>query len=150
METLHRPSKTKLSAKTQTSKITRILLIDPAKNSALESALSAQGHAPLHCLSVQQAWNLVYPLRPDLIIVHLCGPGNAALSDLQECRALARGVPIILAISTPLSPSLAKLLEHEAAPVLPISSTPEALRESLHNLETAPGSAMFFRRAATV
>jgi DNA-binding NtrC family response regulator len=147
METLHRPSKSKLGAKAQKNIAKRILLIDPEENSALASALSAQGHAPLHCPSVQQAWNLVYPLRPDLIIVRLRDSNSAALSDLQECHVLARGAPIVLAISTPLSPFLAKLLEHETAPVLPVSSTPEALRESLHNLETAPESAALFGAA---
>jgi DNA-binding NtrC family response regulator len=142
METLLRPSNTKHAAKAQRNIMKRILLIDPEKNSALSSALSAEGHAPLHCASVQQAWSLVYALRPDLIIIRLRDSNSAAaLSDLQECHVLARGAPIVLAISTPLSPSLAKLLEHEAAPILPVSSTPEALRESLHNLEAAPGGA---------
>jgi DNA-binding NtrC family response regulator len=138
MDNPHIANKRKPSDRTLVNEINRILLINPDKSSAVSKALAEQGYDVVHCASVQKAWNLVYPQRPDLIFLRLHNPDRAALSDLQECHALARGVPVILAISAPLNPSLAKTLQHEAAGVFLVSSNPEILRESLHDLAVSP------------
>lgn len=98
MESLDMRIKKALTEKTQTNEIKKILLIDKNKASPLSTALQQEGYHLIHCDSVQKAWDLIYPQRPHLIVLHLYDFNNGAgLSDLQECQALAEGVPIILA-----------------------------------------------------
>ena len=81
-----------LTEKTQTNEIKKILLIDKNKASPLSTALQQEGYHLIHCDSVQKAWDLIYPHRPHLIVLHLYDFNNGAgLSDLQECQALAEG-----------------------------------------------------------
>jgi DNA-binding response OmpR family regulator len=136
METLHAPTKDELGEKTQTNRIKKILLIDKDNDCALSTALAEEGHDVVHCDSVHEAWNLVYPYRPHLIILRLYNADGSALSDIRECRALAEGVPIVLAItSAQISPALLKTLQHGAETVLAVSSTLESVRKALHGLE---------------
>ena len=137
METLQIHIKKKLTEKTKASAIKKILLIGQDKDSVLSAALAREGYNLVHCDSVQKAWSLVYPYRPHLIILHLYNSTGAGLSDLQECRALAQGVPIILAISAQLKPALIKAMQHGASAVLATSSTPESVTEVLHHLEAS-------------
>jgi DNA-binding NtrC family response regulator len=137
METLHRQIKKTLTEKTKASAIKKILLIGEDKDSALSAALAREGYDLVHCDSVQKAWSLVYPHRPHLMILHLHDSNGAALSDLQECWALAEGVPIIFATSARVKRALIKAIQHGAATVLAASSTPESVREVLHHLETS-------------
>jgi DNA-binding NtrC family response regulator len=137
METLHIAIEKASTKKTRASKFKKILLIDEDRDSVLSDALTREGYDLVHCDSVQQAWSFVYPHRPQLIILHLYNSNGAGLSDLQECRALAEGVPIILAISAQVKPTLIKAMQHGAAAVLAASSTPESVREVLHYLETS-------------
>jgi DNA-binding NtrC family response regulator len=126
-----------LTKKTKASAIKRILLINEDKDRVLSAALAQEGYDLVHCDSVQKAWRLVYPHRPHLIILHLYNSTGAGLSDLYECRALAEGVPIILAISGPVEPALIKAMQHGALTVLVSPSTPERVREALHHLEVS-------------
>jgi DNA-binding NtrC family response regulator len=137
METLHLQIKKTLTEKEQASEIKKILLIDKDKDSALSAALAREGYDLVRCDSVQKAWNLVYLHRPHLIILHQYKSNGARPSDLQECRVLAEGVPIILAISAPVKRDLTKATQHGAAPVLIALSTPESVREVLHHLEAS-------------
>jgi DNA-binding response OmpR family regulator len=131
---MHGSLKRNLNEKIRTEKVKKILLIDVNRSSALANALAEQGHDLLHCDSVQRAWKFTYPHRPDIIILHLRDSNRAALSDLQECRALAKGVPIIAAMAANLNRALIKPLQHGAAAVLATPPTPESLRESLHGV----------------
>ena len=136
METLHTPIKNELAEKTQRNQIKKILLIDEDKDCALSTTLAKEGYDVVHCDSVHEAWNLVYPHRPHLIILRLHSANGSALSDFQECRALAEGVPIVLAItSAQTSRALLKTLQHGAETVLTASSTLESVRKALHGLE---------------
>ncbi len=93
MEPLHMRIKKALPEKTQTNEIKKILLIDKNKASPLSTALQQEGYHLIHCDSVQKAWDIIYPHRPHLIVLHLYDFNNGAgLSDLQECQALAEGV----------------------------------------------------------
>jgi DNA-binding NtrC family response regulator len=103
---------------TPRNKIKKILLIDDCKVSALSAALLKEGYHVLHCESVKQAWGCIYPHPPHLIVVRLDNLNGAALADLQECWALAEGVPIILATSAQLDPTVMKAVQHRAAGVL--------------------------------
>jgi DNA-binding NtrC family response regulator len=129
MESLHMRIKKALTEKTQTNEIKKILLIDKNKASPLSTALQQDGYHLIHCDSVQKAWDLIYPHRPHLIVLHLYDFNNGAgLSDLQECQALAEGVPIILAGPAKINQVLSKTT-HRAAVVFAPSSTPEALQK---------------------
>jgi DNA-binding response OmpR family regulator len=135
METIHIENKKKLTEKTLTDEIKKILLIDHNKDSALSAALAQEGYDVIHCDTVQKAWCLVYPQRPDLIIIHLDNLDGAGFADFQECRALAEGVPIILATSAEVNRTLMKVLQHRAAAILDLPLMPETIRETLHYLE---------------
>jgi Response regulator containing CheY-like receiver, AAA-type ATPase, and DNA-binding domains len=138
MEPLHMRIKKALTEKTQTNEIKKILLIDKNKASPLSTALQQEGYHLIHCDSVQKAWDLIYPHRPHLIVLHLYDFNNGAgLSDLQECQALAEGVPIILAAPARVNQILSKTTQHRAAVVLAPSSTPESVTKMLHHLEAS-------------
>jgi DNA-binding NtrC family response regulator len=134
METLHIGIETKVTEETQAHEIKKILVIDNDKDSALSTGLTQEKYHVVHCDSVQKAWGLVYPHRPHLIILRLYNSNGAALAELQECRALAEGVPIVVAVSGHLNPTLVKALQHGAAAVLPALSTPESIRGALRGL----------------
>ncbi|MEK7850653.1 MAG: hypothetical protein AAB275_02115 [Deltaproteobacteria bacterium] len=96
--------------------VKRILLFDEERDSPILIFLQQEGYEVIACESPQKAWGLVYPLRPHVIIVHLPNPSRKDAALLQECRALADGVPVLLAASFPgLDPVLAELKELVAA-----------------------------------
>ena len=131
METLHTPINT-LVEKTQTSEINKILLID--RDSALSTVLTQEGYDVVRCDSVQKAWNSVYPRRPHLIILNVYNSNGAALSDVQECRALAEGVPILV-VTTHISQALTRAMEHGPGAV--VASTPESIRKAVYDLKAS-------------
>jgi DNA-binding NtrC family response regulator len=137
METLHIQTKKTLTKKTQASEIKKILLIDRDKDSALSATLAQEGYDLVLCDSVQEAWSLIYPYRPHLIILHRHKSNGAGLSDLRECRALAEGVPIVLAVSAQVNRALIKAMQHGGSSVLATSSTAESVREVLHHLQAS-------------
>src|SRR5262245_14921269 len=135
MQTMHIENKKKLTEKTLTDEIKKILLIDHNKDGALSTALAQEGYDVIHCDAVQKAWCLVYPQRPDLNIIHLDNLDGAGLADFQECTALAEGVSIILATSAHLNETVMKVLQHRAAAILDLPLMPATVRETLHDLE---------------
>jgi len=135
MRTIHIENKKKLTDKAPTDQIKKILLIDRNKGSALSAALAQQGYDVTQCDDVKKAWCLVYPQRPHLIVIHLDNLDGAGLADFQECRALAEGVPIILATCAQVNQTLAKVLQHRAAAILDLPLMPATIRETLHDLE---------------
>ena len=138
MQTMHIENLRQFTEKAQPNKIRQILLIDGNKDSALSATLAQEGYDVIHCDAVQKAWSLVYPQRPHLIIIHLDDVDGAGLADLQECKALAEGVPIILATSAQVNDTHMKVLQHRAAAILDLPSMPETIREALHDLELPP------------
>ena len=78
MEPLHMRIKKALTEKTQTNEIKKILLIDKNKASPLSTALQQEGYHLIHCDSVQKAWDLIYPHRSHLIVLHLYDFNNGA------------------------------------------------------------------------
>jgi len=131
-------NKKKLSEKVPTDQTRKILLIDHNKSSALSAALAQQGYDVIHCNAVQKAWCLVYPQRPHLIVIHLNHLDGAGLADFQECRALAEGVPIILATSAQVDETIMKALQHGAAAILDLPLIPANIRETLRDLVDCP------------
>jgi DNA-binding response OmpR family regulator len=90
METQHIQIKKIITETTGARKLKKILLIDEDKDSALSATLEQKGYDLIHCDSVQKAWGLVYPHRPQLIVLHLYDTNRLGLSNLQECRALEK------------------------------------------------------------
>ena len=138
MQTMHMENKKKLSEKVPTDQTRKILLIDHNKSSALSAALAQEGYDVIHCNAVQKAWCLVYPQRPHLIVIHLNHLDGAGLADFQECRALAEGVPIILATSAQVDETIMKALQHGAAAILDLPLMPANIRETLRDLVYCP------------
>ena len=112
-----------------TNEIKKILLIDDSKDAGVFGALAKARYDVIHCDSVRKAWGLVYPHPPHLIIIHMDDPNRKGLADLHECRALAKGVPIILATSAQLDPALTKTLRHWGAGIFSLPSAPKAKRK---------------------
>jgi hypothetical protein len=119
--------------KTLVSKTKKILLIGEAKNDAFLNG--QQGYHVFHCDSVVQAWDLVYRYRPHLIILNLDKSDRSALSDCQECRALAGGVPIIVAAPAHLTRPLMRVLEHRVLAVIAASSLSQRVGRALQELK---------------
>src|SRR5712691_5077916 len=76
----------------------KILLINGKSETSLLVSLEQEGYDVTVCESPQRAWGFVYPIRPHFIILHLEQPSSKDIYGLQECRALADGVPLIIAI----------------------------------------------------
>src|SRR5262245_35729549 len=135
MRTMRIENKKTFAEKTTTDQIKKILLIDHNKGSALSAVLAHEGYDIIQCDTVKKAWCLVYPQRPHLIVIHLDHLDGAGLADFQECRALAEGVPIILATSAQVNETLMKVLQHRPAAILDLPLIPATIRETLHDLE---------------
>lgn len=113
----------------------RILLIDHKPNIPLSTALQEEGYEVIACESPQLAWGLVFPFRPHCIIVHLHRPSSRDMAALQECHALAEGVPIIVAASVPGNEAVMKALEERNTSFLPLPVRPGTIRKTLDGLE---------------
>jgi DNA-binding NtrC family response regulator len=140
MEILHSDITKSLNETPRIKEIKKILLIDSEITSVLATALEREGHHVVHCECVQDAWNFVYPHRPHLIILSLRTADRTALADLRECRALARGVPIVLAASPDTRPALLNALPRGGVTVVPHSRTLELARAILHNPQRSMAS----------
>jgi DNA-binding NtrC family response regulator len=128
MESLATQVKKTLGKMSRPGEIRRILLIDKEPNSRLASQLALDGRYRVHCASVQDAWNFVYPYPPHVIVLHVYTAGTAALADFQECRALAGGVPIVLAISAAATQDFIRSARHGSTLVL--AAAPSASKDS--------------------
>ena len=76
----------------------------------LLAGLEQEGCDVTVCESPQKAWGFVYPIRPDVIILQLQHLSSKDIYALQECLALADGVPVILATGASRSEALTKEL----------------------------------------
>lgn len=112
-------------------------MIDDNPDIALSTALQQEGYEVATCESPQKAWDLVYPFRPHAIIVHLHRPSARDVAILQECRALAEGVPVIVATSVPGYETIVKALEEGATAFLFLPIKPLAIRKVLDGLGTS-------------
>jgi DNA-binding NtrC family response regulator len=126
----------KVTMSSGASDIQKVLLIGNDKNRdiALLVGLTGGGYHVVYCDSVKKAWPLVYPHRPDVIILRLGNADASGLADLQECRALAEGVPIVVTIGGQVSPNVMPALQHGAAVVVPEVATPDSIRRAFEGL----------------
>jgi DNA-binding NtrC family response regulator len=135
MQTINLETKRKLIKKARLRDVKQILLIDDEKNSILSTAFAQEGYDVIQCDSVRKAWCLVCPHRPHLIILYLDSSKSTALADLQECLALAEGVPTILVTSAPASETLMKNPRYRPSAFLTLPLAPRTIRKMVSDLE---------------
>ena len=115
----------------------KILLIDGKSETSLLAALEQEGCEVTVCESPQKAWGFVYPIPPDVIILHLQHLSNKDIYALQECLALADGVPVIVASGASRSEAFTNELRRVVPRFLSLPLKPNAVREILDDLESS-------------
>jgi len=113
-----------------------LLLIDGKSETSLLAALEQEGCDITVCDSPQKAWGFVYPIRPDVIILHLQHLSSKDIYALQECLALADGVPVIIATGASRLEAFTEKLGRVVLRFLSLPLKPNAVREVLHGLES--------------
>jgi len=114
----------------------KLLLIDGKSETSLLAALEQEGCDISVCDSPQKAWGFVYPIRPDVIILHLQHLSSKDIYALQECLALADGVPVIIATGASRIEAFTQELKRVVPLFLSLPLKPDAVREVLHGLES--------------
>jgi DNA-binding NtrC family response regulator len=114
----------------------KILLIDGKSETSLLAVLEQEGCDITVCDSPQKAWGFVYPIRPDVIILHLQHLSSKDIFALQECLALADGVPVIIATGASRIEAFTKELKRVVPRFLSLPLKPDAVREVLHGLQS--------------
>ena len=113
-----------------------ILLITGRPDSSLLVGLEEEGCHVTVCESPQKAWGFVHPTRPDLIILHLRHLSSKDIYALQECLALADGVPVIVATAASRSEAFTKELRRVVPRFLSLPLMPNAVREVFNGIES--------------
>ena len=113
-----------------------ILLINGKSDTSLLAGLERDGYEVTVCESPQKAWGFVYPIRPDLIILHLPHLSNKDIYALQECLALADGVPVIIATGASRIEAFTEKLGRVVPRFISLPLQPDAVREVLRGLES--------------
>ena len=114
----------------------KILLIDGKSETSLLAVLEQEWCDITVCDSPQKAWGFVYPIRPDVIILHLQHLSSKDIFALQECLALADGVPVIIATGASRIEAFTQELKRVVPLFLSLPLKPDAVREVLHGLES--------------
>ena len=120
-----------------TEVVKKILLIGENPDVVFFTGLQQQGYEVAASESPMKAWCLIRVFRPHFIIVHFRQPARRDIAVLQECRAMAEGVPIIITASTPGSEAVMKALEEGATAFLSLPVEPAVVKKFLHRLHTA-------------
>jgi len=118
---------------------TKILLIGETPDIQLFNALQREGYEAIASESPQKAWPLVYAFHPHLIIVHLRRPSRNDIVTLQECRAMARGVPIVVATSVPGHETVMRALEEGATSFLSLPVEGAKIKQIVDELVASHG-----------
>jgi DNA-binding NtrC family response regulator len=118
---------------------TRILLIGENPDLQLFAALQREGYETIASESPEKAWPLVYAFRPHLIIVHLRHPSRSDIATLQECRAVAERIPIVVATSVPGHETVMRALEEGATSFLSLPVEGAKIKKVLDDLVASHG-----------
>jgi len=113
-----------------------ILLITGRPDSSLLVGLEKEGCHVTVCESPQKAWGFVHPTRPDLIILHLPHLSSKDIYALQECLALADGVPVIVATAASRNEAFTKELRRAVPRFLSLPLKPNAVREVFNGIDS--------------
>ena len=118
---------------------TKILLIGENPDIQLFNALQREGYEAIASESPQKAWPLVYAFHPHLIIVHLRHPSRNDIATLQECRAVAREIPIVVATSVPGHETVMRALEEGATSFLSLPIEGAKIKRIVDDLVASHG-----------
>jgi DNA-binding NtrC family response regulator len=118
---------------------TKILLIGENPDIHLFTALQKEGYEAIASESPQKAWPLVYAFRPHLIIVHLRHPSRNDIVTLQKCRAIADGIPIMVATSVPGHETVMRALEEGATSFLSLPVEGAKIKKVVDDLMASQG-----------
>jgi DNA-binding NtrC family response regulator len=118
---------------------TKILLIGENPDIHLFTALQKEGYEAIASESPQKAWPLVYAFRPHLIIVHLRHPSRNDIVTLQKCRAIADGIPIMVATSVPGHETVMRALEEGATSFLALPVEGAKIKKVVDDLMASQG-----------
>ena len=113
----------------------KVLLIGESPDIQLFTALQQEGYDVVACESARKAWGLVHQFRPHCIVVYLHHLSRSDVAVLQECRAMAKGVRIIIATSDGVHERVMKVLEDRVTSFLSLPAKPQAVRKLLDELE---------------
>jgi DNA-binding NtrC family response regulator len=114
----------------------KILLINGNTEISILAGLELEEYEVAVCESPQKAWGFVYPIRPDFIILHLPHLSRKDVYALQECLALADGVPVIVATGASRIADFTEKLGRVVPRFLSLPLKPNAVRDALHGLES--------------
>jgi DNA-binding NtrC family response regulator len=117
----------------------KILLIGENPDLQLFTALQEEGYEAIASESPEKAWPLVYAFRPHLIIVHLRHPSRNDIATLQECRAVAEGIPIVVATSVPGHETVMRALEEGATSFLSLPLEGAKIKKVVDDLVASHG-----------
>ena len=118
---------------------TKILLIGENLDIQPFTALQKEGYEASASESPQKAWPLVYAFHPRLIIVHLRHPSRSDIATLQECKAMAPGVPIVVATSAPGHETVMRALEEGATSFLSLPVEGGKIKNVIDDLVASHG-----------
>ena len=113
-----------------------ILLINGKSDTSLLAGLEREGYEVTVCESPQKAWGFVYPIPPDLIILHLPHLSSKDIYALQECLALADGVPVIIATGASRIEAFTEKLGQVVPRFISLPLQTHAVREALDGVES--------------
>ena len=119
----------------------RILLIGERPDIELFAMLGEEGYEVAALESPCRARDLYPFYKPQVIIVHLRYPKDAAI--LEECVAMAGRVPVVAAISLLAKPALVKAVKEKAASFVVLPVKPQTLRETLRSVELSEDEGQF-------
>lgn len=118
----------------------RILLIDERADANLHAAIVESGGKVTACNAPKEGWNLIYPVPPQLVVVHLYHPNREDVAMLQECRFMAKGVPIVVATTYEQTEILKDLLEDLPAAFLVLPAGPDDVSRVFSEAEQSVNS----------
>lgn len=118
---------------------TKILLIGENPDIQFFTALQQEGYEAIICESPEKASTLIYAFRPHLITVHLRHPSRRDIATLQECRAMAEGIPIVVTTSVPGHEAVMRALEEGATSFLSLPVEGAKIKKVLDDLVASHG-----------
>jgi DNA-binding NtrC family response regulator len=118
---------------------TKIMLIGLNPDINFLTALKQEGYEAIASESPETAWPLVYAFRPHLIIVHLRYPSRSDIATLQECKAMAAGIPIVVATSVPGHETVMEALEEGATSFLSLPIERAKIKQIVDDLVSSDG-----------
>ena len=116
--------------------MTKILLLGENPDISFFTALQQEGYEAIASESPEKASPLVYLFRPHLIILQLRHPSRSDIATLQECKAMAVGVPILVATSFPGHERVMRALEESATSFLSLPVEKAKIKQIIDDLVT--------------